>query len=192
MTATQAPIDQAKLEQFVGSMVGDLGATLNTALIRIGDQLGLYRAMAGAGPLTPAELAERTGTAERYVREWLAAQAAGGYVAYDGESERYELPPEQAHGARRRGQPRLHAGRIPARRGGTRRRAEARQAFKTGEGVGWHEHDHRLFEGTERFFRPGYRANVIDSWIPALEGVEDKLRAGRRSPTSAAATARRR
>jgi len=179
MGATQT-IDEAKLEQFVGSMVGDLGATLNTALIRIGDQLGLYRAMAGAGPLTPAELAERTDTAERYVREWLAAQAAGGYVEYDGQSERYELPPEQALALADEDSPAFMLGGFQLAASVLADEPKLAEAFRTGEGVGWHEHDHRLFEGTERFFRPGYRANVTDAWIPALDGVEERLREGAR------------
>jgi SAM-dependent methyltransferase len=179
MSAMQT-VDEAKLEQFVGSMVGDLGATLNTALVRIGDQLGLYRAMKGAGPLTAAELAERTGTAERYIREWLAAQAAGGYVAYDGASGRYELPPEQALALADEESPAFMLGGFQLAASVLADEPKLAEAFRTGEGVGWHEHDHRLFEGTERFFRPGYRANIIDSWIPALDGVEAKLRAGAR------------
>jgi SAM-dependent methyltransferase len=178
MSATQAAIDEDKLHQFVGSMVGDLGATMNTALIRIGDKLGLYKAMAGAGPLTPAELAERTDTAERYVREWLAAQAAGGYVDYDPETERYELPPEQAMALADEDGPAFMLGGFQLASAVLADEPKLAEAFRTGEGVGWHEHDHRLFGGTERFFRPGYRANLVEAWIPALEGVEEKLRAG--------------
>ncbi len=174
-STAQAPIDEAKLEQFVGSVVGDLGATLNTALIRIGDQLGLYKAMAGAGPMTSAELAERTDTAERYVREWLAAQAAGGYVAYDAESGRYELPPEQAMALADEDSPAFMLGGFQLAASVLADEPKLTEAFRTGEGVGWHEHDHRLFEGTERFFRPGYRANLVADWIPALDGVEAKL-----------------
>ena len=177
-TTTQAPIDEAKLEQFVGSVVGDLGATLNTALIRIGDELGLYKAMAGAGPLTAAELAERTETAERYVREWLAAQAAGGYVAYDADSERYELPPEQAMALADEDGPAFMLGGFQMASAVLADQPKLAEAFKTGEGVGWHEHDHRLFEGVERFFRPGYRTNLVEEWIPALDGVAAKLEAG--------------
>jgi SAM-dependent methyltransferase len=175
MTTTQTPIDEAKLEQFVGSVVGDLGATLNTALIRIGDELGLYKAMAGAGPLTAAELAERTETAERYIREWLAAQAAGGYVEYDAESGRYELPPEQAMALADEDSPAFMLGGFQLATAVLADQPKLAEAFRTGEGLGWHEHDHRLFEGTERFFRPGYRANLVGAWIPALEGVERKL-----------------
>jgi SAM-dependent methyltransferase len=178
MTAPQATIDQAKLEQFVGAVVGDLGATLNTALIRIGDKLGLYKAMAGAGPLTPAELAERTETSERYVREWLAAQAAGGYVWYDPETESYELPAEHAMALADEDSPAFMLGGFQIASAILADEPKLADAFRTGEGVGWHEHDHRLFGGTERFFRPGYRANLVESWIPALDGVEAKLQAG--------------
>jgi SAM-dependent methyltransferase len=175
---TQTTIDEEKLNQFVGTMVGDLGATMNTALIRIGDKLGLYRAMAGAGPLTPAELAERTDTAERYVREWLAAQAAGGYVAYDPDTERYELPAEQAMVLADEDSPAFMLGGFQIASAVLADEPKLSEAFRTGEGVGWHEHDHRLFGGTERFFRPGYRAYLAQAWIPALEGVDEKLRAG--------------
>jgi len=175
MTTAQATIDEAKLEQFVGSVIGDLGATLNTALIRIGDELGLYKAMAGAGPLTPAELADRTDTAERYIREWLAAQAAGGYVAYDAESGKYELPPEQAMALADEDGPAFMLGGFQIASAVLADQPQLAEAFRTGEGFGWHEHDHRLFEGVERFFRPGYRANLVEAWIPALDGVEEKL-----------------
>jgi SAM-dependent methyltransferase len=180
MTATTATIDEAQLEQFIGSVAGDLGATLNTALIRIGDKLGLYRAMAGAGPLTPEELAESTGTAERYVREWLAAQAAGGYVSYDAESERYELPPEQALALADEDSPFFMLGGFQLASAVLADEPQLTEAFRSGEGFGWHQHDHRLFEGTERFFRPGYRGNLTSAWIPALEGTEEKLRDGAR------------
>ena len=178
MASEEATIDEAKLEQFVGGVVGDLGATLNTALVRIGDQLGLYRAMDGAGPLSAADLAERTDTAERYVREWLAAQAAGGYVTYDSDSGTYELPPEQAMALANEESPAFMLGGFQLAASVLADEGKLLEAFRSGEGVGWHEHDHRLFEGTERFFRPGYRANLIGAWLPALEGVEEKLRAG--------------
>jgi SAM-dependent methyltransferase len=178
MNAPQTSIDEDKLHQFVGSMVGDLGATLNTALIRIGDKLGLYKAMAGAGPLTPADLAERTATTERYVREWLAAQAAGGYIEYDPDTDRYELPPEQAMALAYEDSPAFMLGGFQIASAVLADEPKLADAFRSGEGVGWHEHDERLFGGTERFFRPGYRANLIGAWIPALDGVEEKLRAG--------------
>jgi SAM-dependent methyltransferase len=178
MESMEATIDEAKLEQFVGGVVGDLGATLNTALVRIGDQLGLYRAMAGAGPLSPAELAERTDTAERYVREWLAAQAAGGYVTYDGDGGTYELPPEQAMALADEQSPAFMLGGFQLAASVLADEGKLLEAFRSGDGVGWHEHDHRLFEGTERFFRPGYRANLVGAWLPALDGIEEKLGEG--------------
>ena len=177
--ATQT-IDDAKLEQFVGQLVGELGATLNAALVVIGDELGLYRALDGAGALSSAELAERTGTSERYVREWLNAQAAGGYVAYDAETGLYTLPPEQAFVLARDDSPAAFAGAFQLVTSAMHDRPRITEAFRTGEGVGWHEHHHGLFEGTERFFRPGYNANLVSQWIPALDGVEAKLHAGAR------------
>jgi SAM-dependent methyltransferase len=175
---TQTPIDEAKLEQFVGSVIGDLGATLNTALIRIGDELGLYKAMAGAGPMTAFELADRTGTAERYVREWLAAQAAGGYVVYHAQTGEYELPPEQAMALADEDGPAFMLGGFQMASAVLADQPKLAEAFRTGEGFGWHQHDHRLFEGVERFFRPGYRANLVEAWIPALDGVDAKLKRG--------------
>ncbi len=178
MSSAATTIDEGKLERFIGSVVGDLGATLNTALIRIGDKLGLYRAMADAGPLSPEELAERTDTAERYVREWLAAQAAGGYVVYDPEAESYELPPEQAVALADEQSPFFLLGGFEMASAVIADEPKLADAFRSGEGFGWHEHDHQLFEGIERFFRPGYRGNLVSSWLPALDGVEAKLRAG--------------
>lgn len=171
-------IDEEKVEQFVGQVVGDLGATVSSALTYLGHQLGLYRAMAEAGPLTPAELAQRTGTHERYVREWLDNQAAGGYVAYDPASGSYELPPEHAMVLAEETSP-VHmapAWKQMAAIWAVEPKLEA--AFQSGDGVGWHEHDPRLFGGTEAFFKPAYRANLVDQWIPALDGMQDKLTAG--------------
>ena len=173
-------IDEAKLEDFVHSVVGDLGATLNAALVRIGDELGLYRAMSGAGAMTPADLATRTSTAERYVREWLAAQAAGGYVEYDPDTRRYTLPPEQAAALADEQSPFFMLGGFEVASACMADEPMIAEAFRTGEGVGWHEHDHRLFEGTERFFRPGYRAHLVTEWIPALDGIEARLEEGGR------------
>jgi len=178
--ATETTIDQTRLEQFLGTVVSDLGATFNAVLVQIGDELGLYRAMAGAGPLTSAELAERTDTAERYVREWLAAQAAGGYVTYDPGSGRYTLPPEQAMALADRDSPVYMAGGFDVAASVIKDREKLARVFRTGDGLGWHEHHHELFAGTERFFRPSYRGNLVDSWLPALDGAEAKLRAGAR------------
>jgi SAM-dependent methyltransferase len=177
--ATQT-IDDAKLELFVGQLVGELGATLNAALVVIGDELGLYRALDGEGALSSAELASRTNTNERYVREWLNAQAAGGYVTYDGETDRYTLPPEQAFVLAQDDSPAAFAGAFQLVRAAVHDQPKITEAFRSGAGVGWHEHHHGLFEGTERFFRPGYNANLVSTWIPALDGVEAKLHAGAR------------
>ena len=171
-------IDEAKVNAFVMNAVGELGATLNAALVVIGDRLGLYKAMAGAGALTPRELADRTQTNERYVREWLNAQAAGGYVTYaDG---RYTLPAEHAVALADEDSPAFLPGAFQLMTAAVRDEPKIAEAFKSGAGVGWHQHSHDLFEGCERFFRPGYQHNLTQSWIPALDGVEDKLRLGAR------------
>jgi SAM-dependent methyltransferase len=176
--STTTQIDMTALDTFVGKLITELGAAFNAGLVLIGDELGLYRAMAGAGPLSPTELAERTGTHERYVREWLAAQAAGGYVTYDPATETFTLPPEQAFTLANDESPAAFAGAFQLALSALRDAPSVGARFRTGEGLGWHEHDHGLFEGTERFFRPGYAANLVSVWIPALEGVEAKLRAG--------------
>ena len=192
-TTEAAPLDAAKLEQFVFRAVDEVGATLNAALVVMGDRLGLYRALAGAGPLTPAELAERTGTAERYVREWLNAQAAGGYVAYDPADGRYHLPPEQTVALTDEDSPAYLPGFFEIALGSVLDSPRITDAARTGDGVGWHEHNHHVHDGCERFFRPGYNANLVDAWLPALDGVVEQPRARRAaSPTSAAATAPRR
>jgi SAM-dependent methyltransferase len=174
---TQA-IDEAKVEQFVGQALGELGATLNAALVVLGDRLGLYKAMADASPVSAAELAERTDTNERSVREWLNAQAAGGYVTYDPESSRYRLPPEHAIVLADEDSPAFMPGAFELMAAAVRDEPQITESFRHGAGVGWHEHSHGVFEGCERFFRPGYRANLVQSWIPALDGVEAKLRDG--------------
>jgi SAM-dependent methyltransferase len=173
-------IDETKLQEFLGRAVAEMGAAIGTALVVIGDKLGLYKAMAGAGPLTSAELAKKTGTAERYVREWLAAQAAAGYVTYDAATSRYTLPPEQAFALADETSPAFLPGAFQVIAAVIKDEPRIAEAFRTGKGVGWHEHDPGLFEGTERFFRPSYAAHLVSTWIPALEGVEAKLRAGAR------------
>jgi SAM-dependent methyltransferase len=180
MTTTEQPvqIDMDKLMQFVFRAVEELGATLNTALVVMGDRLGLYRALAGAGPLAPAELAERTGTAERYVREWLNAQAAGGYVEYDPDSGRYTLPPEQATALTDPGSPAYLPGAFQLALGTMADSPKIVEAARSGAGFGWHEHVHDVHEGCERFFRPGYNANLIAGWLPELDGVVAKLEQG--------------
>jgi SAM-dependent methyltransferase len=178
VTEQAVAIDEQKLGAFMNQAVAELGATLGAALVVIGDQLGLYKAMAGAGPLSSAQLAERTGTAERYVREWLNAQAAGGYLTYDPATKTYTLPPEQALALADESSPFFLCGAFQGFTSLVRDEPKIRKAFRSGAGVGWHEHHHDLFEGTERFFRTGYNAHLIAEWIPALDGVEEKLRAG--------------
>ena len=173
-------MDEEKLQQFVGKALGEMGAGMNVALVVIGDKLGLYQAMAGAGPLTSAELAEQTGTSERYVREWLNAQAAGGYVTYDPATKTYTLPPEQASCLADESSPTFLPGAFQVIAAVLKDEPKIADAFRSGEGVGWHEHDPGLFEGTERFFRPNYAAHLTTQWIPALDGVEENLRRGAR------------
>src|SRR6476620_8136151 len=171
-------VDGDKLMGFVFKAVGEVGATLNTALVVMGDRLGLYRALAGAGPLTPAELAERTGTSERYVREWLNAQAAGGYVDYEPGSCRYTLPPEQALALTDADSPAYLPGFFQIALGSVVDSPRIVEAARSGDGVGWHAPNHDVFEGCERFFRPGYNANLIGAWLPARDGVVEKLERG--------------
>jgi SAM-dependent methyltransferase len=177
---SQASVDGQKLEQFVFRAVEEVGATLNAALVVMGDKLGLYRALAGAGGLTPVELARRTGVSERYVREWLSAQAAGGYVEYDPAGGSYALPPEQAIALTDETSPAYLPGFFQIALGTVIDSPRVTESARTGAGVGWHEHNHDVFEGCERFFRPGYNANLIPSWLPALDGVVEKLEAGAR------------
>jgi 2-polyprenyl-3-methyl-5-hydroxy-6-metoxy-1,4-benzoquinol methylase len=171
-------LDQDKLNQFLGQFVGELGSAMNAALVLIGDKLGLYKAMAGAGPMTPADLARKTSTDERYVREWLSAQAAGGYVTYDAASQKFTLPPEQAFALADENSPAYLPGAFHIVSAVMKDEPKLTEAFRTGEGVGWDEHDASLFLGTERFFRPNYVGNLMSSWIPALEGLEAKLKKG--------------
>jgi SAM-dependent methyltransferase len=173
-----AEIDEAKLEAFMGQAVTDMGAIISAPLMLIGEKLGLYKAMAHAGPLTPAEVAQRSGAAERYVREWLGNQAAGGYVTYDPDSERYTLPDEHALALADEDSPFYILGIYDLIASLYADEDQILEAFRSGEGMGWHEHDHRLFRGTERFFRPGYRASLVAEWIPALDGVQEKLERG--------------
>ena len=167
-------IDEAKLNDFMGKAVMDMGAAMHATLVVIGDKLGLYKAMAGAGWLTSKELAAKTNTSERYVREWLNANAASGYVIYDPQTKRFELPPEQAFALTVQDLP----GAFHIISSCFKDEPKITQAFRTGEGVGWHEHDANLFFGTERFFRPNYQSNLLSTWIPAMEGVQEKLARG--------------
>ncbi len=180
MSLTEEPvvIDGDKLNQFVFRAVEEVGATLNAALVVLGDKLGLYRALAGAGALSPAELAQRTGAAERYVREWLNAQAAGGYIEYDSETGRYTLPPEQTVALTDSDSPAYLPGFFQIALGSVIDSPKILEAARRGDGFGWHEHVHDVHEGCERFFRPGYNAHLIAEWLPALDGAVEKLTAG--------------
>jgi SAM-dependent methyltransferase len=173
-------IDEGRLHQFLGRFVGDLGATVHAANVVIGDKLGLYKALAAAGPSTPTQLAERTGTHRRYVAEWLAGQAAGGYVTYDPDGGRYHLDDEQAFALADENSPAFVPGAFQLACASVRDEPAITAAFRSGAGVGWHEHNPDVFAGCERFFRPGYAANLVSAWIPALDGVEAKLAASAR------------
>ena len=171
-------VTEAAVQEFVQKAFNDMGGALTASLVVIGDKLGLYRALAASGPLTPAELAKRTETAERYVREWCSAQAAAGYLTYDPKSGKYTLPEAHAVALTDESSPACVLGGFQGMTAATRATPKIIEGFRSGKGVGWHEHDPNLFEGTERFFRPGYNANLVSSWIPALDGVAGKLTAG--------------
>jgi SAM-dependent methyltransferase len=173
-------LNQDKLNEMLHRGINDFGATFHAALVTIGDKLGLYKGLAAGGPQTPAELAQRTGTTERYVREWGAAQAAGGYVSLDASTGRYFLSEEQAFTLADESSPAFLPGAFQVALAATKAVPRLVEAFRTGEGMGWHEHDHELFHGTERFFRPGYAAHLVAEWIPALTGVEARMKQGAR------------
>ena len=177
---TTTGIDEAKLEQFMGQFVGDLGAAMTAPLVMIGDKLGLYKAMADGEPVTPSQLAERTECRERYIREWLCQQAASGYVEYDPAEGTFRLPPEQAMALTDENSPAFIPGAFQLLSAVIKDEPQIAERFRSGEGFGWHEHHHDLFEGTERFFRPGYLASLVESWLPALDGVVEKLSQGAR------------
>jgi 2-polyprenyl-3-methyl-5-hydroxy-6-metoxy-1,4-benzoquinol methylase len=173
-------IDPVRLEEFMGRFVQDFGAGATAPLVVLGDKLGLYRAMADGAPVTPAQLAQRTECNERYLREWLCQQAASGYVDYDAGAGTFRLPPEQALALADDRSPAFIAGAFQVLAAMVKDEPRVAERFRSGDGLAWHEHDPDLFEGTERFFRPGYLANLVDSWLPALDGVTDKLEAGAR------------
>jgi SAM-dependent methyltransferase len=175
---TRTAVDEERLQQFLGQAVTDMGAALNGALVMIGGELGLWRTLAGAGPLTSEEIAERSGVTERYVREWCSAQAASGYLEYDPGDQTFMLPPEQAMALADEDSPVYLLGGYHVVSSAFKDRPAITERIRAGRGFGWHEHDPELFVGTEQFFRPGYRAHLVAEWIPALESVEDKLRAG--------------
>lgn len=174
----QASINEQKLNDILGRVVVDMGAVSLAPLVIIGDQLGLYRALAQHGAQTSHELAKHTETAERYVREWLNAHAASGYVTYLSDSGRYMLTPEQALVFANEDSPAFMIGAFQTALAAGRIKDKLAESFRTGHGVGWHEHDHSLFHGIERFFRSGYVGNLVQAWIPAIAGMEQKLRAG--------------
>ena len=173
-----APVDEEKLHDFIGQMLGDLGGAFSTALVRIGEQLGLYKALKENGPMTAQELADSTRTAERYIREWAAHQAASNYIAYDAASGKFTLPPEQAMVFAEDDSPVNMLGAFDAVVAIIEGAPKVQEAFHTGEGVSWGDHSACLFCATAKFFRPGYKNHVVQEWLPALDGVTDKLGKG--------------
>ena len=170
-----AVVDETKLQEFIGKVVNDWGAAEGALITFVGDRLGLFKAMARAGELTPEELAKKTATHPRIIREWLAGQAAGGFVAYNSVNGTYTLPDEQAFALTDENSPAYVAGFYQSLVSLFKDEEKIIEAFRTGKGLGWGDHHHYLFEGTERFFKPNYVANLITSWIPALEDVEHRL-----------------
>lgn len=171
-------MNEEKLNEFLGKVVGDIGSAMSAVMVLLGDKLGLYRGLAKLGPCTSVELASETGTAERYVREWLGNQAAGGYVAYDPKTRKFHLPPEQAFALADEASPAFMPGAFQLINAMFKAEPRIFENFRSGKGLDWCDHDASLFEGCERFFRPGYVANLVQSWLPALDGVVSKLEAG--------------
>jgi SAM-dependent methyltransferase len=171
-------INEDKLNQFIGRFATDFAAALHAATVVVGDKLGLYRALAAVGPATPAELGDRAGVDERYTVEWLNAQFVSGYCEYDPDTGKYHLTEEQAACLADEASPALLVGAMTIAASVFKDEDRIRDAFRTGAGVGWHEHHQDLYEGTERLFKPGYVANLVNQWIPALDGVEAKLQRG--------------
>jgi SAM-dependent methyltransferase len=172
-------LDMDKLHAFVGQFVGDLGAAAHAGRVVIGEKLGLYKALA-EGPMSAAQLAARTKTDKRYVREWLSSQAAGGYVTYDEKSDQFSLTEEQAFTLAMEDSPAYLPGAFELALGSLAAVPRIVECFRTGEGMGWHEHEEGVFHGCEKFFRPGYAAHLTSEWIPALHGMKEKLEAGAR------------
>jgi SAM-dependent methyltransferase len=177
-TMPAAKIDDGKMQALLGHVVEDFGASLSASLVWIGQELGLYRALAEGGPMTAAQLAAKTGTHERYIREWLLNQAAGGYIEYESSGGRYRMSPEQAVALTDEQSPFFVGGGFYVIKAMNRASTRILDAFRTGAGMRWGEHDPDLFIGTERFFRPGYAAHLVSEWIPSLEGVDQALRRG--------------
>ena len=172
-------IDMEKLNAFVGQFVGDLGAAVHTGMVVIGEKLGLYKALAGV-PLNSTELAAKTKTDERYVREWLASQAAGGYITYNEQTRKFSLTEEQEFTLVNEDSPAYLPGAFQLALGSLAAVPRITESFRSGAGMGWHEHEDDVFHGCEKFFRPSYAANLVSSWIPSLQGVQAKLEAGAR------------
>jgi SAM-dependent methyltransferase len=177
MATARAPLDMDKLNAFIGQFVGDLGAAVHAGMVVIGEKLGLYKELA-TGAMTSAELAAKTKTDERYVREWLASQAAGGYVTYDEKANKFSLSTEQAFSLANEESPAYLPGAFELALGSLAAVPRITDSFRTGAGMGWHEHDAGVFHGCEKFFRPGYAANLVSAWIPSLHGVKEKLEKG--------------
>ena len=180
MSAAQGPaLDMEKLNAFMGRFVSDLGASVHAGMVVIGEKLGLYKALA-AGPATAAELAGKTNTDERYLREWLASQAAGGYITYDAATGKFSLSEEQAFTLAKEDSPAYLPGAFELALASLAAVPRIAESFRTGAGMGWHEHDDGVFHGCEKFFRPGYAANLVSAWIPSLSEAKKKLEAGAR------------
>ena len=171
-------VDEAKLNQFIGKILGDLGGALSVPMVRMGDKLGLYRALNEQGPMTSGELAAKTKVAERYAREWLSHQAASGYLEYDAASGKFTLPPEHAMVFAQSDSPVYLQGGFDIAAVMLENQPLVEPAFRTGKGVGWGDQSQCLFCTTGRFFRPGYQNNLVASWLPALDGVVAKLERG--------------
>ena len=179
MSTAQVPaIDMNKLNDFIGQFVTDLGAAVHTGMVVIGEKLGLYKALAGEA-LTSAQLAAKTKTDERYLREWLASQAGGGYITNDARTDKFSLSEEQTFTLATEDSPAYLPGAFELALGSLAAVPRIAESFRTGAGMGWHEHVDGVFHGCEKFFRPGYAANLVSSWIPALDGVKEKLERGR-------------
>ena len=170
--------DMQKLDALVGRLVGDVGAAMSGALVVLGDKVGIFKAMADGTLMSVKDIAAKTGVKERYLREWLSAQAAADYVTYDEKTDRFSLTPEQAMVFAEENSPAFFVGAFEVVQSMWMDEPKITEAFRTGNGLGWHEHSTCLFRGTERFFRPGYNSHLVNEWIPALAGVEEKLKAG--------------
>jgi 2-polyprenyl-3-methyl-5-hydroxy-6-metoxy-1,4-benzoquinol methylase len=171
-------IDETKLQEFMVKAAEDMSGSIGAMMIMLGERLGLYKAMANSEPITSDQLATKTDTAERYVREWLASQAAAGYVMYNPSDQTFIMPPEQALVLADEESPFCVQGAYQIIRSIFKDEEKFVEIFKTGKGLRWGEHDHDLFEGTAKFFKPNYLGNLVQSWIPSLDGVADKLKQG--------------